>query len=144
MPLIGRTLKSRLSAAVLLVGGVALCLTGIWITVANVDFLRHSKRAPGVVVEIVGERGAKGTKLYHPVVRYHPPAEGANVMFKAEPGMWPSLFDVGDGVTVAYREDDPEDAKIVSFWMLWFLPATIISFGVGCLIGGRHTLVKSV
>ena len=102
------------------------------------------KGAPGTVIEVVGERGAKGTKLYHPLVRYEPAPGGASVTFKAEPGMWPSPFDVGDAVTVAYDQDDPSDANIVSFWTLWMLPLTLLAFGLGCLIAGRHTLIKGV
>ena len=82
--------------------------------------------------------------MYYPLVRYRPPPDGASITFKAKPGMWPSPFDVDDRVTVAYNEHDPEDAKIVSFWTLWFLPATLILFGAACLIGGRQTLAKSV
>lgn len=144
MPLLGKSLKDRLTAALLIVGGVAFLFVGGWIAFVNVDFMRHSSRAPGTVVEVVGERGVKGGTLYHPIVRYRPRPEGAGVTFKAEPGMWPSPFDVGDVVTVAYREEDPSDANIVSFWTLWMLPLTLFLFGAGCLVAGWHTLKKSV
>jgi len=143
MPLIGRKLKDRLSATVLLVGGLALVLGGVWLVIGNAGFLRHGARAPGTVIDIVGERGVRGT-MYYPVVRYQPRRSGASVTFKAKPGLtWASPFDVGERVTVAYDEGDPQDAKIVSFWTLWLMPASLVLLGAGCLFAGRHTLRKA-
>jgi hypothetical protein len=145
MPLSGRLLKNRLTAAFLLIGGVVLILAGAWIAIINANFTRHAEKAPGTVINVVGERGARGATLYHPVVRYRPRQQDNSVTFKANPGMlWSSPFDVDDPVTVAYNEDDPEDAKIVSFWMLWLLPITLILFGAGCLLAGWKTLAKTV
>jgi len=135
-------LKDRLSAAVLLVGGAALVLAGAWFGIGNVNFIQDAARAPGTVIDIVGERGVRGT-MYYPVVRYRPRRDGASVTFKAKPGLlWGSPFDVGERVTVAYDEGDPRDAKVVSFWTLWLMPACLILLGMGCLFAGRHTLAK--
>ncbi len=144
MPLIGKNLKRRLTAGFLLVGGLALVLTGLWFVIVNADFLRHADTAPGTVINIVEKRGVRGTKLYHPIVRFRPRHDGTGITFEATPGFtWVSPFDVGDRVKVAYNEDDPEDAKIVSFWTLWFLPAVLVLFGAGCLFAGRQTLMKT-
>lgn len=144
MPLIGRTLKRRLTAAILLVGGMALVPTGLWFVTVNVNFLRHAETAPGTVTDIVEKRGARGTNFYYPVVRYRPRQLGPSIKFKATPGLvWASPFDVGERVTVAYDEGDPGDAKIVSFWMLWYMPAILMAFGAGCLFAGRQTLAKT-
>lgn len=143
MALFSKSLKQRLTGLFLLVGGAALLITGIWILATTADFVRHAQRALGVVTEVVGERGARGTKLYYPFVRYRPHDRGAIVVFKARPGLWPSPFDVGDTVTVAYDDEDPDNAKIVSFWTLWFMPGVLILFAVACLWAGRHTLNKS-
>jgi hypothetical protein len=144
MPLMGRRLKGRLAAAVLLVGGVALVLTGAWFGIANAHFIRHAARAPGTVIDIVGGRGARGSKMYYPVVRYRPRRDGAGIVFTAKPGLtWSSPFDVGERVTVAYNERDPKDAKIVSFWTLWLMPASLMLVGLGSLFAGRRTLAKA-
>ena len=144
MAFFSKSLKQRLTGAFLLVGGVSLIIAGVWIFVATTQFARHSERVPGLVMEVVGERGARGSKLYYPIVRYRPHDRGSSVVFKAKPGLWPSPFSVGDNVTVAYKEDDPDDAKIVSFWTLWFLPGVLVVFGLACLLAGRQTLRKSV
>lgn len=143
MPLIGRKLKDRLSAAVLLVGGAAMVFGGMWLVIGNAGFLRHAARAPGTVIDVVGERGVRG-RMYYPVVRYRTRRDGAGVTFKAKPGlMWASPFDVGERVTVAYDEGDPRDAKIVSFWTLWLMPASLVLLGAACLFAGWHTLRKA-
>ena len=82
--------------------------------------------------------------LYYPVVRYRPIGDAGETVFTAKPGLWPSPFDVGDAVTVAYEPADPEDAKIVSVWMLWFLPGAMLLLGIGCLIAGWNTAKKAV
>lgn len=124
-----------LQSAVLLLGGVALAITGPWFAVRNAQFLEHSERAKGVVVALSTQR-VRGTDLYRPIVHFSPGGEDAAVQFTAQPALWPSPFDVGDPVIVAYRETDPEDAKIVSFWMLWFLPLATCMFGCGCILAG--------
>ena len=143
MPLPKNALK-RLKAAFLIIAGVAVFFVGAWIAIDNIKFVQQAERAPGIVTEIVGVRGARGAMLYHPVVRFQPRGRSASIVFKAKPGLWPSPFDSGDRVVVAYDADDPDDARIISFWMLWFLPGTTILFGLGCLLAGRDTMKKIV
>jgi hypothetical protein len=75
-------------------------------------------------------------------VRFRPDARGGTVTFKAKPGMWPTPFDVDDRVTVAYDPLDPDDARLVSFWMLWFLPLVTALVGGACVYAGHDTLRK--
>jgi hypothetical protein len=133
----------RLNAAVLVAGGAMLLFLGIWWGWFNADFIRDAERAPGEVVELIARRSAKGMTLYYPVVRYRPGADAAPVDFTARPGLWPSPFEVGDGVSVAYRPGAPAEAMIVSFWMLWFLPAASILLGLACLYAGRDVARKA-
>ena len=135
-------LARRLTGYFLLVGGVAMIFTGAWFAIADARFVLRAERVTGDVVDIVGERSARGMTLYHPVVRFRPDGNGGYVVFTAEPGLWPSPFAAGDRVTVAYDADDPDDAVIVSFWMLWFLPLATVLFGAGCIVAGRDTLRK--
>lgn len=133
----------RLNAAVLIAGGAMLIVLGGWWGWFNADFIRGAERSRGEVVELIGRRSAKGMTLYYPVVRYRPGADAAPVDFTAKPGLWPSPFEVGDGVTVAWRLSDPTEAVIVSFWTLWFLPAASILLGLACLYAGRDVARKA-
>jgi len=143
MPISKNALK-RCSAAFLIMGGLAMLFVGAWFGIANMNFVNQAERAPGIVTKIVGARGARGMMLYYPIVQFQPIERSASFVFKAKPGLWPSPFDNGDQVVVAYDADNPDDARIISFWMLWFLPGATILLGLGCLLAGRDTLRKIV
>lgn len=121
-----------------------MALAGMWFTYAHYDFLQQSERSPGTVVEIISERGARGMPLLYPVVEFFPEDRDEEIVFRARPGLWPSPYEVGDHVLVAYDSIDPADAKIVSFWMLWFLPVVMMLFGGACVFAGWHTLREKV
>ncbi len=129
---------ARLQAAVLLVGGIGLLGATLWVTATSMAALDAPARAEGRVVAIERRRAVKGGSLYTPVVRYAP-AGGDTVEFEAPSFPWPSPFAVGDPVVVAYDPARPEDAAVVSFWTLWFLPLVMAGFGVGCLVAARST-----
>jgi len=133
----------RLKSVVLVGGGLALGVGGVWITVVHVAFLDQAGRSVGDVVAIAKERGVKGTPLHFAIVRHQPAGSDVAIEFKAKPGLWPSPFSVGDEVEVAYDPAHPDDAKIVSFWTLWFLPAVMVLVGVACLVAGRSTWVNA-
>ena len=132
----------RSKAATLIGVGVIMALAGAWFVYAHIDFLRQTERSQGTIVEMISERSARGMPLLYPVVQFSPENWGEQIVFRARPGLWPSPFEVNDLVVVAYDANQPADAKIVSFWMLWFLPAVMILFGGACVFAGRHTLQK--
>ena len=119
-----------------------IALAGAWFVYAHFDFLQQSERSQGTVVEIISERSARGMELLYPLVQFWPENAGEQIVFRARPGLRPSPFETGDLVVVAYNPNHPAEAKIVSFWTLWFLPAVMILFGAACVFAGRHTLCK--
>jgi hypothetical protein len=127
----------RFQATFLLLGGIGLMVTGVWVAVADAGFLGDSLRADGAVVDLATQR-VRGMTLYRPVVRYLPVGSDGPVEFTAKPGLWPSPYEVGDEVVVAYRSEDPLDARVVSFWMLWLMPLLSTGVGGGCLFAGWH------
>lgn len=130
-----------LKAAFLLVGGVLLLGVGAWFAAAHADLARNGGRAPGVIIDF-DVRSVRGTKMYHPIVRFRP-ADAADVQFTERAGLWRSLFEIGESVKVLYAQEDPSKAKIDSFWTLWFLPLCMLLFGVACLVAGRYSFPKS-
>lgn len=124
--------RKTLQSLFLLLGGIAMIVAGSWIATSNAGFVLAAQRAPGIVVDL-SKRRVRGATLYHPVVRFRPAAFETPVQFTAQPGLWPSPFDVGDEVTVLYDNADPADARIESFWTLWFLPLATALLGAACL-----------
>ncbi len=115
---------------------------GVYFTVSHVKFIDSAEQTTGIVIEIAKKRTAKGTNLYHPVVRYQPLEFEKPVVFTAKPGFWSWLYKVGEEVTVAYPIDNPHEAKINSFWMIWFVPLITTLFGLMCLLAGWHVWKK--
>jgi len=126
----------------LLFGGIAMICVGAWFTISHIEFIRNSEQTSGVVVEIISKRSTKGTNLYHPIVRYRPTGYDSPIQFTAKPGLWSWLYKIGENVIVIYYLDRPYEAKIKSFWMLWFLPLILFLFGSMCSIAGWHTLSR--
>lgn len=128
---------AALKAGFLFLGGLALCAGGLWFALGHADLVRNGARADGVVIEL-SIQTVRGSKLYHPVVRYVPAGQGPT-RFRERTGLWTTLFEVGEAVTVLYFYDAPTEAKIESFWTLWFLPLVMGLFGIACIMAGRHT-----
>lgn len=126
----------------LTLGGCCLIGTGVWFAAEATSFVDDARHSEGVVVRVVAERGARGSKLYHPVVQFRPANQTETIEFTADPGLWPGLHEAGDSVTVAYRLEEPMDARVESFWMLWFLPLICGLFGFLCLVAGWKTREK--
>ena len=132
--------ESRAAAVYMIIAGLGLVGAGVWFIADNAMFLSKAAHVAGTVISLEKVRGAKGTPLYYPMVRYQRAGVGEPEMFRSRPGLWPSPFAVGDKVTVAYARGDPASARVVSFWTLWFLPACMIVFGAGSMYAGRSTL----
>lgn len=143
MPFLTQTRRDRLSAVVLVVGGMALIFGGVGFALSHLAFLDAAERGTGEVVAIARERGVRGMPLHFAIVRYRPSGSREPLEFKAKPGLWPSPFSVGDEVVVAYDPGDPGHAKIVSFWTLWFLPGAMGVLGIACIGAGLHTWTKA-
>ena len=135
----GSFAKSRFVGVVLVVGGVGLCLGAIGFVGKTAAFLDAAERGRGRVVEVVEERGVRGTAQRRPVVRFREPG-GDSVTFESRFALWPSPFAAGDAVEVAFDPDDPQEAEIHSFWTLWFMPAVMFLFGAACAAAGIITL----
>lgn len=133
----------RWAGWLLLAGGLVLATAGGWFVIEGANFLERTARTHGTIVALMRERSAKGLKEDHPVVRFVPPETGKPVEFKSRFGMWPSPFAVAERVEVAYDPADPVQARINSFWTIWFIPILICAFGLACLAAGLQTLRRT-
>lgn len=131
-----------IKSLVLLVGGFVMVSVGVYFTISHVKFIDSAEQTTGIIIEVIKKRTAKGTNVYHPIVRYQPLEHEKSIEFVAKPGLWPRLYNVGEEVVVAYHMDNPHEAKIKSFWMLWFLPLITILFGLMCLLASGHLWQK--
>lgn len=136
----GRFHTKRWAGYVLLIGGTAMAIGGIWFISQAAAFLDATARTDGTVIALERKRSAKGFDQDHPVVRFTVPETGETIELQSRFGMWPSPFAVGDAVEVAYDPADPARARIDSFWTLWFVPVLLVTFGLACIAAGTTTL----
>ncbi len=137
-----RLAQSRLITVSMMLMGLGLTAGGGWFVYGNAAFLADSRRATGTVVRLDAKRGAKGMTLYHPEVTFRAPWDGRRVTFRSRAGLWPSPFEVGEKVTVAFDPADPGNAKIVSIWTLWFIPGCMIALGLLAVVLGCAKLKR--
>lgn len=105
--------------------------------------IARAETAAGSVIDLIGERDSDGGTVYYPRVRYVT-RSGETVEFTAAVGSSPPSFDVGEEVSVLYDPAAPEEARIDTFFQLWF--GAVILGGIGLvftLIGGVGSLVVS-
>ncbi|MFC1878813.1 DUF3592 domain-containing protein [Chloroflexota bacterium] len=97
--------------------------------------------AEGQVIELVREMFNPGSPgIYCPVVRFAAPS-GEEIEFKSEHGSRPSMYKVGQKVTVLYDPANPEQAEIRSKVGRWLVPAVMTFIGLGLMCGGCFALV---
>lgn len=132
--------RKRWVGILLVLLGPGLLIGGVWMGHDAWVFLESSARAPGTIIALRRERGARGMPSDHPIVRYTVPATGRTVTFRTKVGMWPSPFSVGERVVVAYPPNDPERADIVSFWTVWMPPVGMLLLGVMSIAAGTITI----
>jgi hypothetical protein len=132
--------KNRWVGTFLAVAGSGLLLAGIWFAGDAAAFVETTARAPGIVLELQRERGVRGLPRDRPIVRFIVPGAGREVVFRSKVAVWPSPFEAGEAVEVAYDPVDPERAEIASFWTIWLPPAALGLFGLLCAGAGLLTL----
>ena len=125
---------SRIAYLFLFLGLAMLAGAAYWASRVE-QFARAASRAPGTVVKI--ERSHSGSSSsYYPVVRFRT-AAGQDITFRSSFGSNPPSHAVGEEVEVLYRESDPGEARIKSFFGLWGGATIIGSIGaVFALVGG--------
>ena len=88
-------------------------------------FTRIAQRASGTVIEMRQQTDKdSGSVIYAPTFRFQD-ATGAQHTVSSGFYSSPPEFHVGDGVTVLYRGDDPQTARIDSYWQVWGLPSLL-------------------
>jgi hypothetical protein len=103
----------------------------------------RAETAAGTVIDLIGRRDSDGDTIYYPHVRYLT-RSGETVEFTGAVGSSPPAFEIGEAVSVLYDPAAPEEARIDSFFQLWF--GAVILGGIGLVfivIGGTGSIVAA-
>lgn len=115
-----------------LVGALATCLHA-W------HFTRIAQRTNGTVVDMRQHTDKEsGSISFAPTFRFQD-AGGAQHIVSSSFYSSPPEFHVGDSVGILYRADDPQTARIDSYWQIWGPPSLLgiigsIQLPIGILI----------
>jgi hypothetical protein len=114
--------------------GAAL-LIGAVTSYNNVSgFLKDAVSVQGTVVKMVRSSGGDST-TYKPIVAFVV-SEGHAVQITSNVGSNPPAYSVGDSIEVLYPPETPQDARINSFFDLWWATVFMVSMGAPLFIIG--------
>jgi hypothetical protein len=118
--------SQRPTIAKLVIGLGCVALVGALATALHTwHFTRDAQRAGGAVIEMRQQTDKdSGSVSYAPTFRFQD-ASGTQRTVSSPFYSSPSEFHVGDSVTVLYRSDDPEAARIDTYWQVWGLPSLL-------------------
>lgn len=133
----GSAAMPRLFIGIFLLVGLGLLGGSAYLTYDTRRALSVGVRADGEVTDLYENRDSDGDITYRPRVRFRT-REGDSVEFTSSVGSHPAAFGVGETVAVIYNPASPDDARIDSFFQLWFAPLLLGGMGVvftgfGCL-----------
>ena len=105
--------------------GCAALVGALATTVHTWNFTRIAQRTTGTVIEMRQQTDKdSGSVSYAPTFRFQD-ATGMQRTVSSSLYSSPPEFHVGDSVTVLYRGDDPQTARIDSYWQVWGLPSLL-------------------
>ena len=130
-----------------LIVGVIFFLVGLFILVGDfyvtrgmLSFLSLSTRTDGKVTSIVQGRSSKGQYMYSPEISFTD-AEGKILSFTSNLSTNSPNYKVGEAVSVLYNKDNHQDAKINTFFQLWFGTIVLSILGVVFFVIGLFVLI---
>jgi uncharacterized protein DUF3592 len=133
-----RRASSRGPGPWLTLAGLLVLAVACAVAWSTLGFLGSASRAEGTVIALVQSTGAKGGRLYAPIVRFQTQA-GAAIEFASKLNTDLQLYAPGQPVSVLYLREHPEEARIDTPLELWFVPLVLlipgsVLFSVGLLV----------
>jgi hypothetical protein len=137
----------RFNKLSLSIGGWVFIATGIiTLTIAFFvyrhaqNFVQSASRTQATITKLIERPGQNSSSVYFPVFRFQD-ANGQAHEIDSSSGQYPPAYKVGDTVTVLYQPQQPEKAKLDTFFDVWGWAAMLGGFGVLDLVVGSGMLV---
>jgi len=119
----------RIFFVFLLLDSVLLCFGASAVFVWNVIFIANANKTTGIVVDVKERKSEQGNPLFCPVVEYVDDT-GKQRTFSPNSWQYPSPYEKGDSVSVAYHRNK---SVIDDFTSLWLLPLILFIVGLGAI-----------
>lgn len=98
--------------------GLALLIGAVYLHLDTREFLSSATKTQGSVIDFATHR-SDGTTMYAPVVSYQA-RDGKTYEYISNTSSSSRSYDIGEQVGIFYLQDNPQDAKIDSFFQLYF------------------------
>jgi len=125
----GGSRRSGVVLGVFLAAGLAMLAGSGYSLLHTRAAIARAVPAEGAVVDLISRTDSDGDTVYYPRVRFRT-RTGDTQEFTGSVGSKPAAFDVGEGVNVLYDPDRPGEARINTFFQLWFLPLLLAGMGI--------------
>ena len=102
-------------------------------------FVQSASRAQATITKLTERRDHDSDIVYYPVFTFKD-SKGQTHEIDSSSGQYPPAYKVGDTVTVLYQPEQPENAKLDSFFDIWGWAAMLGGFGVLDLVVGLGML----
>lgn len=98
--------------------GAALLIGGFYLHISTQEFLSGATKTKGEVIDFETHR-SDGTTMYAPVVSYQA-RDGKTYEYVSNTSSSSRSYDIGEQVDIFYLQNNPQEAKIDSFFQLYF------------------------
>lgn len=123
--------------------GVVILTGDFFVTNGVVSFLKSSIISEGKVTDIVKSRSDKGQYMYSPEVSFTDP-DGKVFSFTSNLSTNSPNYTVGETVSILYNKSNHQDAKINTFFQLWFGTMILSILGIVFFVIGLSILIYKI
>jgi hypothetical protein len=135
--------RAIFSGIIFFLVSIGMLIGGFFFASSTLSFKANSSSAEGVVIDLTRKYSSDGGATYAPVVAFKD-TSGTEITFTTGMASNPPAYTKGEKVSVMYNPGDPQDARIDTFFQLWF-PALILSvMGLIFLLASLSMIIKTV
>ena len=136
-------MKKILFGVIFFLIGAGLLVGDFYMIKSTTAFLSDSEKIEGVVTNIISSRSSDGDIMYSPEVTFTD-ASNKNVTFKSNISSTVAGYTVGEKVPVIYNKSNSQNAKINTFFQLWFGVIIMSILGVIFFLVGLGIIISAI
>jgi len=127
-----------------LIIGIGLFITSIFLIRQRLAFIRDSEKTMGTVILLKKEKDSDGGTTYRPVFRFKTKTN-QEIVFDHSVTSSPPSWSVGDDATIVYDPDNPDNARLYSYFGVFGVAAILMAVAMPLIvIGGGYHLANIV
>jgi len=126
-----------LKGIVITILGGAIFGGGVYLSQEKIEFYTQSTQTEGTVIAIDSRRSGS-TNYYYPVVSFES-EDGNTYSISSETGTSaPYDYETGEKINIRYIKENPQNAKIDSFFELWGMSTILLAVGLVLFLAGVY------